>query len=301
MAEYNFFCVNVNKYDKEKSFEVYRPASLNNPKDNSVMFITEKFIGQAENFKRVKDCLIFWPQSIDVLYGISERNAVIAVKDTHNAFCRFFKENGITGIPKQNTYQAVNGAYIEDGALIGEGCTIFPGAYIGSETEIGDEVYIGSGVKILGRVKIGKRVVIRENTVIGAEGLTTDRDEDGRAITMPQFGGVVIEDDVQIGANTVIARGAIDDTVLCRGCKIDNCTFISHNVHVGEDTFVVGETIMFGSSRVGDRVLISGNSTLSNYVCIGNDSVIGQSSLVTKSIPDGKIAFGNPAKIVRDK
>lgn len=301
MVEHKFFCVNVNKYDKDKNFEVYRPASLNNPKDNSVMFITEKFISQAEEFKKVKECLIFWPQSIDVIPGISECNAVVTVKDTHNSFCRFFKENSITGIPKQNEYQLVKGAYIEDGALIGTGCTIFPGAYIGSETEIGNEVYIGSGVKILGRVKIGNRVVIRENTVIGADGLTTDRDEAGKAITMPQFGGVVIEDDVQIGANTVIARGAIDDTVLCRGCKIDNCTFISHNVHVGEDTFIVGETIMFGSSRVGDRVLISGNSTLSNYVSVGNDSVIGQSSLVTKDIPDGKIAFGSPAKVMRDK
>lgn len=121
-----------------------------------------------------------------------------------------------------------------------------PGAYIGGEVIMGEKCYIGCGAKLVGKVEIGNNVVIRENTVIGADGLSTDRDMNGQAITMPQFGGVRIEDNVKMGANVVIARGAIDDTVLKRGCKIDNSTFISHNVEVGQDTFIVGEIIMFG-------------------------------------------------------
>lgn len=301
MARDKYFCVNVKKYDDSKNFEVYRPASLDNPKNNAVMFITEGFMGKADALRVVEGCLIFWPGSVNVPQEMKSKNAVAVVESPHNSYCRFFQENGITNLPEKHTYKMVDGVYIEDGSVIGEDCVIFPGAYIGCEVELGNNVYIGSGVKLLGNIRIGSNVVIRENTVIGADGLTTDRDENGKAITMPQFGGVVIEDDVQIGANTVIARGAIDDTVLSRGCKIDSSTFISHNVHIGEDSFIVGETILFGSSRIGSRVLLSGNSTLSNYVSVGDDTTVGQSSLVTKSIPSGKIAFGNPAKVVRDK
>ena len=150
--------------------------------------------------------------------------------------------------------------------------------------------------KLVGEVHIGNNVVIRENSVIGADGLSTDRDENGRALTMPQFGGVIIEDDVQIGALTVIGRGAIDNTILKRGSKIDNSTFISHNVTVGEDTFVVGESIMFGSSSTGKQVLISGNSTIRDGRHIGDKAVIGMGSVVVKNVEDGAVVKGNPAK-----
>ena len=118
---------------------------------------------------------------------------------------------------------------------------------------------------------------------------------------MPQFGRVILEDNVQIGANTVIARGAIDDTKICKGAKIDNSCFISHNTTVGEDTFIVGETIMFGSSSVGKRCLVSGNSVLANFVNIGDDCILGMGSVALKSIPDKKIAFGSPVKTIKDK
>lgn len=109
-------------------------------------------------------------------------------------------------LPLPSEYEVINGAHIEIGAVIGKNCVIFPGVYIGKDVIIGDDVYIASGVKLVGSVTIGDHVVIRDNTVIGADGLTTSRDDNGEAITIPQFGGVSIEDDVQIGANVVIAR-----------------------------------------------------------------------------------------------
>ena len=173
---------------------------------------------------------------------------------------------------------------------------ILPGAYIGGEVELGDNCYIGFGTKLVGEIHVGNNVIIRENSVIGADGLSTDRDENGRAITMPQFGGVIIEDDVQIGALTVIGRGAIDNTILKRGSKVDNSTFISHNVTVGEDTFVVGESIMFGSSSTGKQVLISGNSTIRDGRHIGDRAIVGMGSVVVKNVEDGTIIKGNPAR-----
>lgn len=106
----------------------------------------------------------------------------------------------------------MDGAYISPAAKIGSNVTIMPGAYVSGECEIGDGSYIGCGVKLTGEIHIGKNVVIRENAVIGADGLSTDREEDGTPVTMPQFGCVVLEDDVQIGANAVVQRGAIDET-----------------------------------------------------------------------------------------
>ena len=132
--------------------------------------------------------------------------------------------------------------------------------------------------------------------MIGADGLSTDRDQNGRALTMPQFGGVILEDDVQIGALTVIARGAIDDTIIKRGSKIDNSSFISHNVIVGEDTFVVGETIMFGSSSTGKQAYISGNATIRDGHHIGDKAKVGMGAVVVENVADGAVVKGNPAR-----
>jgi UDP-3-O-[3-hydroxymyristoyl] glucosamine N-acyltransferase len=232
---------------------------------------------------------------------IKSKHALISCENPHLEYCRFFIDNHITHLQQPEKFEEVNGAFISQTAIIGKNSNIFPCTYIGGEVIIGDNCYIGAGAKIVGEVNIGNNVIIRENTVIGADGLTTDRDENGKAMTMPQFGGVVIGDDVKIGANSVIARGAIDNTIIHSGSKIDNCVFISHNVQIGSDTFVVGESIMFGSASTGKRVLISGNTTIGNYVHIGNDTILGQNSSAIRSIPDGKVAYGNPAKTIRDR
>lgn len=291
-----YFSVNVSKYVEGKNFDVFRPASLNNPKDNAVMFIGEKYMSQAEALLKCKECLVFWPQNVEIPLEIKEKHAVCLVENERYGYCSFFRDNNITYYPPIEDYEVVNGAYIVKSASIGKNSTILPGVYIGGEVEIGDNCYIGTGTRIVGEVHIGSNVVIRENTVIGADGLSTDRDEYGRALTMPQFGGVIIEDDVQIGALSVIARGAIDNTVLKRGSKIDNSVFISHNVVIGEDSFVVGETIMFGSSSTGKQSFISGNSTIRDGRHIGDNAVVGMGSVVVKDVDNNTVVKGNPAR-----
>lgn len=291
-----YFKVSAGKYVAGKDFDIVRPASLDNPKDNAVMFVSAGHFEQINALRDCKNCLVFWPESVAVPPDLEIRHAICVVKSSRKGYCHFFKDNGITYYPPVEDFEVVNGAYIAKTAKIGKNCRILAGSYIGGEVEIGDDCYIGLGTKIVGEVHIGNNVVIRENSVIGADGLSTDRDEDGQALTMPQFGRVIIEDNVQIGALTVIARGAIDDTILRRGAKIDNSSFISHNVVVGEDTFVVGESIMFGSSSTGKRVLISGNSTIRNGRHVGDNAVIGMGSVVVKNVEDGAVVKGNPAK-----
>lgn len=294
MKEY--FKVQASKYDSTKDYNVVRPSSLNNPQDNSVMFVTPEYKSKWEAVLTVKECIVIWPESEPIPEELSLRHAVILHHEPRLGFAEFFRDNGITYNRTPERYELVNGAYICEGAQIGENCAIFPGAYIDSEVVIGDNCYIGSGVKLLGSVKIGNDCIIRENTVIGSDGLTTRRDENGKVVTIPQFGGVTIEDNVQIGALTVIGKGAIDDTVIHTGSRIDNCCFISHNVQVGEDTLVVGETIMFGSSSTGKQAFISGNSTIRDGVAIGEKALVGMGSVVVKPVPAGGIVKGNPAK-----
>jgi len=301
MSNLEFFSVNSSKYVPGTGYRITKPASLNNPKNNAVMFISERYPEKKSAFDAVEQCLIFWPSCWDLPSKASTRNAFLPCTNPRVAYCEFFAENQIDGLCPPDETVFVNGAWIAKTAKIGKDTIIFPGAYIGGQVTIGDNCYIGAGAKIIGRCQIGNRVRIRENAVIGADGLSTDRDEYGHPRTMPQFGNVIIEDDVQIGANSVIARGAIDSTILHKGCKIDNLVFISHNVCVDEESFIVGMTLLFGSSSVGQRAQISGGCVVGNYVHIGNRSLLGMGSTANKTIPENTIAYGSPAKPIRNR
>jgi UDP-3-O-[3-hydroxymyristoyl] glucosamine N-acyltransferase LpxD len=290
------FEVSVRSYDETHDFSVCRPASLDMPRDNSVMFVTESHIERAGSLDTVSNCLVFWPAGFPVPGSVKTKHAVVLTDDPRLEYCKFYRNERIASHPLATEGRIVNGAFIANDATIGENATILPFAYIDGQVEIGNDVIIGSGARLIGKVKIGNDVVIRENAVIGTDGLSTDRDENGHAATMPQFGGVVLASGVRIGANTVIARGAIDDTEIGEGCKIDNCCFISHNVKMGPHTFVVGESIMFGSSTTGEQAYISGNATVREGIHVGRKSIVAMGAVVTKAVPDGVLVLGNPAK-----
>lgn len=294
MKEY--FKINASKYDSSKHYSVVRPSSLNNPKDYSVMFVTEGYIDKVDVLKTINDCIIIWPKNYPVPEELRDIHTFILSEEPRRDFALFFKENHVTYNEKPKAFDVVNGAYICKGAMIGEGTDVFPGAYIDADVEIGKNCYIGSGVRLIGHIRIGNDVIIRENTVLGSDGLTRMRDDEGHVATTPQFGGVRIEDNVQIGANSVICKGAIDDTVIYSGCRIDNETFISHNVQMAEDTVVVGETIMMGSSSTGKRAFISGNSTIRDGAHVGEDAFVAMGANVVKDVADKAVVKGNPAK-----
>lgn len=294
--EKKFFEVNVKKYDGKRDFYVVRPSSLDKPKSNSVMFVMEKYILMSKALYSVNECLVFWPMNYDVPDELKQRHVIVESEAPRKDYNRFFRDNHITYYPKLEELNFVNGAMISKNATIGENCIVMPGAYIGGEVILGNNVYIGCGAKLVGKISIGDDVVVRENAVIGADGLTTEREEDGSALTMPQFGGVIIEDRVQIGANSVIGRGAIDDTIIGKGCKIDNCCFISHNVKMEENVFIVGETLMMGSSNAKKNSYISGNVVVRNKVTVGENAFVGMGAVVTKDVDNDVTVLGNPAR-----
>ena len=292
----HYFTYKVEMASSKRSFYVYRPSSLEHPKDNSVMFIKEKMINAWRVFTSVRDCLIFWPQTVAVPNELKDLHEIVTCNNPRLAYCKFFESKQIKNNPPKEQYKVVDGAYIAIGATVAEDAVIMPGVYIGGDVTIESGTYIGAGSKIIGRVSCGKNVVIQENVVIGSDGRTTERDEMGKIMSMPQFGGIVIGDNVEIGANTVIERGAIDDTVLLEGCKIDCQCLIGHNAVLGKDSLMVAGAILLGSVHTGEQAYFSGNAIVRNQLLVGSNATIGMGAVVTKAVPDNVVVYGNPAR-----
>ncbi len=174
-------------------------------------------------------------------------------------------------------------AVIEAGAEIGEGCIIGPGVVIGAGSSIGPGARIAANVTIYSECVIGRAAIVHSGTVIGSDGFGFAR-EDGRWVKIPQLGRVVIGDDVEIGANCAIDRGALDDTVIGDGCKLDNLIQIAHNVRIGAHSALAGCVGVAGSARIGERCMIGGGAGVLGHLEICDDVVISAMSLVTRSI-----------------
>jgi len=187
-------------------------------------------------------------------------------------------------------------SYVEDGVAIGTRSAIGAQVYIGRASSLGADCRVYPQVVIREEVEIGDRVIIHSGAVIGGDGFGYLRDRHGARVKIPQVGRVVIEDDVEIGANAAIDRATVGTTRLRRGAKIDNLVQIAHNVTVGEDTVIAAQTGISGSVRIGARVMMGGQVGIADHIEIGDDVAIGAKGGVTKDIPKGRILLGYPAK-----
>ncbi len=178
---------------------------------------------------------------------------------------------------------------------IGERVRIHPNVTIYDEVEIGDNAEIHSGVAIRENSVIGKRVIIHNNAVIGSDGFGFAKDENRRWLKIPQVGRVVIEDDVEIGANTTIDRASTGETRIKRGTKIDNLVQIGHACIVGEDALLCAQVGMAGSSHVGDRVILTGQVGIGGHITVGDDAILYPQSGVPNDVAPGEILVGTPA------
>lgn len=186
-------------------------------------------------------------------------------------------------------------AVIEAGARIGANCQIYPQAYIGDGVSIGEGTIIYPGVKIYEGCYIGKNCILHAGAVIGADGFGFAPNAEGGFDKIPQLGNVVIEDNVEIGANTCIDRAKTDSTIIRRGVKLDNLIQIGHNVQIGENTVSSAQTGIAGTSKVGSNCFLAGQVGIADHVTIGNRVSIGSKSGLEKDVPDGESRMGYPA------
>lgn len=185
---------------------------------------------------------------------------------------------------------------IQKGTKIGAGSTIYPQVFVGENVEIGEGVTLYPGVKILYGCKIGNNCIIHANAVIGSDGFGFAPQDDGTYKKIPQLGNVVLEDDVEIGANTVIDRATMGSTIIHRGAKLDNLIQVAHNVEVGESTVIAAQAGVAGSTKIGKNALIGGQAGIVGHVEIADGTKVQAQSGINKSInKKGTAVYGSPA------
>ncbi|RPH51458.1 MAG: UDP-3-O-(3-hydroxymyristoyl)glucosamine N-acyltransferase [Desulfobacteraceae bacterium] len=185
-------------------------------------------------------------------------------------------------------------AVIGDNVVIGDRVSIYPCSYIGDCVVIGDDVKIYSNVSVLEKCTIGNRVIINAGSVIGSDGFGFFLDG-GKHFKIPHTGIVRIDDDVEIGAGNTIDRATFGKTWICRGVKTDNQVHIAHNVTVGEDSLLIAQAGIGGSSSIGKHTIISGQAAVADHVNIGNNVIVVGKTGVAKSVQDGEVLSGVPA------
>lgn len=189
--------------------------------------------------------------------------------------------------------------FVGDRVRLGDRVTVMPGCYLGEDTVIGPDTYLAPNVTILERCRLGARVLIHSGAVIGADGFGFVPTPEGQ-VKIPQLGTVVIEDDVEIGANVTIDRGALGETRIGRGVKIDNLVQLAHNVTVGEHTVMAAQAGVAGSTKVGAWVALGGQAGLAGHIEVGDRVQVGAQAGVTNSVPPGEILLGSPAWPIRE-
>lgn len=190
---------------------------------------------------------------------------------------------------------------IEDGVKIGAGTVIMAGTVIQENAVIGKDCWIHPNVIIGHGCIIKDRVIIYGGTVIGADGFGYVQDNKGEHLKVPQRGKVVLEDDVEVGANTTIDRAVAGETRVRRGTKIDNLVQIAHNVQVGENCVLTSQVGIAGSAKIGSRVIIGGQAGVGEHLKVGNGAIIGAQGGVIGDIPDDSIVSGYPARPHREQ
>jgi UDP-3-O-[3-hydroxymyristoyl] glucosamine N-acyltransferase len=234
-----------------------------------------------------------------------------------NPYLAFAKLLTLFHVRPSTPLGVMDGALLGDNVSLGEDITIHPGASVGNNVAIGsrsvihagaviyDHVVIGDDTVIHANVairegcRIGSRVTIHCGTVVGADGFGYAPDGDGW-YKIPQVGIVIIEDDVEIGANAAVDRAALATTRIGRGTKIDNLVQIAHNCQIGENCMIVSQVGIAGSARLGRHVTLGGQAGLAGHISIGDNVMVGGQSGVTGDVPAGSVVSGLPAMPHRD-
>ena len=191
-------------------------------------------------------------------------------------------------------------AYVGENVTLGKNVKIYPQVYIGDNVTLGDDVILYPGVKIYHGCKIGNRCIIQAGAVIGGDGFGFAPKEDGTYEKIAQVGIVILEDDVEIGANTTIDRATMGATIVKKGVKLDNLIQVAHNVEIGENTVMAAQVGIAGSTKIGKHNMVGGQVGFAGHITVGDNNGIGAQSGLPKSVGDNLQIIGSPPINVKD-
>lgn len=193
-------------------------------------------------------------------------------------------------------------SYIGSGAKLGDNVKVYPQVFVGDNCVIGNNTILHPNVKLYAGTKVGNNCEIHSGTVIGSDGFGFAPQEDGTYKTIPQLGNVIIEDNVSIGANTVIDCATMmgDATIIRQGVKLDNLIQVAHNVEIGTNTVIAAQTGISGSTKIEENCIIGGQVGMVGHITIGKGTSIGAQAGILKSIEPGSKLFGTPALDVKE-
>jgi len=259
--------------------------------DNSLTFCNKKGEEGVQLIRNSRANTVICSDELMFSPNDYKARTIILVSDPRLAMLRImqrhFVEKPVPGISPISV--------INDNARIHPTACIGPNSYIG-RCEIGEHSIIHGNVFIYDGTRIGRNVMIQAGAVIGAEGQGFERNDKRELEKFPQVGGVIIENDVEVGSNTSIMRGAMGDTLIGRGTKIGHLCSIGHGAIIGKHCMIISKSMIGGSALIGDYTQISFGACIRNKITIGNNVIVGMGSVVTESISDGKVVFGVPAK-----
>ncbi len=273
------------------------PRDVFNAESNNVTFLSNKLIDTAESVvENCKASLIFL--SKEIYDKVKDKNLNFSIvisndpkKEMITCLTEFFSDKSTCYISEKSE--------IMNGAIIGKNVSIGAFSFIDSNVIIGDNSIVEEGV-IIKNSTIGNNCIIKSNSVIGNSGFGFSKNEKGEQVEFPHFGRVLIGDSVQIGSNTCVDRGALSDTVIKDGVKVDNLVHIAHNVVIGENSLIIANSLIGGSTIIGKNCWVAPTATIKNGINIGDNCLIGMASVVTKNIESDQIIAGSPGINIQD-
>lgn len=275
--------------DDDGNITIHDVAALHSASKTDISFFDNAKYKDAFINTKAGACIV----SADMAEHAPEHTVCLISKSPYKSYALIAQHF----YPKSEKADISDQAHIHPTASIGKNCTIQANAVIGRNVQIGDHCIIGANT-VISHAIIGNHVTIYRGACIGQDGFGFAPDPSG-FIKVPQLGRVLIEDHVEIGANTCIDRGAGPDTVIGQGSWIDNLVQIGHNVHIGRGCVIVSQVGISGSTKIGDFTMIGGQGGLAGHLNIGSGVRIAAQSGIMRDIPDGESVMGYPAMPIK--
>ena len=294
------------KVDGDSHSEVSSFAKIEEGKPGDLCFLSN--MKYASFVEKSQASVIIVPA--DFVPGSKPEGTLIRVTDPYSAFAKLMsfaesfkpRKKGVSELSFIDTSVEIDEsvyigefAVIQKGAILGKDVQIYPQVFIGENVKIGNNVLIYPGARILERCEIGDHCIIHSGVVIGSDGFGFAPDEKGEYKKIPQTGNVVVESDVEIGANTSIDRATMGSTIIGRGTKLDNLIQIAHNVELGGHNVFAAQSGIAGSTKIGSYNMFGGQVGIAGHLQLGSKIIIAAQSGIMDNIEDGESLMGSPA------